>query len=95
MKLIVKLPAKRTLLAVANWVESKNTKGSGLRWLNKFYVYIEKNAKAVHALPLCKYKVFKAKKLICLTYNDWVIACKVEDNNVAVHAVIHRSWLQD
>ncbi len=95
MKIVIAAPAMKTLEGIADWVESINTKDSGVRWLNNFYRTIEKDTKAISALPLCKYAEFRAKEFKCLLYKDWVVVCKVIRGNLVIYAVVHTSWLKD
>ena len=89
----IKAPAMQTLERIAGWVESKNTEGSGSRFLTKFYDFIASQANSISSLPLCKFPDFNKRNLICLFYNDWVIVCKSEKDKITIHLIIHGTWL--
>lgn len=93
MRIEIKTPAMKTLKSIANWVETKNTEGSGSRYMNKFYDFIYEQAESIHSLPLCKFPEFNIRKLTCLFYNDWVVAVKPEKSKIVIHIIIHGSWL--
>ncbi len=93
MQIEIKAPAMKTLKSIADWVETKNTVGSGNRYMTKFYNFIVSQMDSVQALPLCKFPEFNLRKLKCLFYNDWVIAIKAEKNKMVIHSIIHGSWL--
>jgi hypothetical protein len=93
MQIEIKKRALYRLNSIANWVEDKNTEGSGKRFLVKFYEFIFSQSNAVHAVPLCKFPEFKIRQLKCLFFNDWVIACKADKNKIVISTIIHGSWL--
>lgn len=85
--------ALRVIDAIADFVESKNTKGSGARYALKFKASIKKLAVPGVQYPLCNHSVLAAYKYSCTHYNDWVIAFKIKDGGLIVFEIIHGSLL--
>jgi hypothetical protein len=85
--------ALRVIDAIADFVESKNTKGSGGRYALKFKAAIKKLAVPGIQYPLCNHYVLASYKYSCTHYNDWVIAFKIKDGNLIVYEIIHGSLL--
>ena len=83
----------RVIDAVADFVESKNTKGSGARYALKFKSAIEKLALSDVQYSVCNHPVLAACKYSCNHFNDWVIAFRIEDDALIVYEIIHGSLL--
>jgi len=54
----------KTLESIANWGESKTTEGSGTRFLNKFYAFIDSQMDSINSFPPCKFTNFNKRMLI-------------------------------
>lgn len=83
----------RAIDDIADFVESKNTKGSGARYALKFKSAIEKIAQPGLQYALCDHPVLAAYKYSCRNFNDWVIAFRIENNVLIVYEIIHGSLL--
>jgi hypothetical protein len=79
--------------AIADFVESKNTKGSGARYALKFKLAIEKLALPNVQYSFCNHPVLAAYRYSCSHFNDWVIAFKISGNELVVYEIIHGSLL--
>jgi plasmid stabilization system protein ParE len=79
--------------AIADFVESKNTEGSGARYALKFKSAIEKLALPNVQYSLCNHLVLAAYKYSCSHFNDWVIAFRVQENEITIYEIIHSSLL--
>ena len=79
--------------SIADFVESKNTPGSGARFALKFKAAIEKLAVPNVAHTLCHHPVFAAYGYSCSHFNDWVIAFQIQGNELIVHEIVHGSLL--
>ena len=79
--------------AVADFVESKNTKGSGARYALKFKAAIEKLALPNVKYSLCNHAILGAYKYSCSHFNDWVIVFRIENEELIVYEIIHGSLL--
>jgi hypothetical protein len=78
---------------VADFVESKNTAGSGARFALKFLSAIAKLALPNVQYTVCNHPVLASFKYSCSHFNDWVIAFKVTENTLTVYEIIHGSLL--
>jgi hypothetical protein len=83
----------RVIDTIADFVESKNTKGSGTRYALKFKSAIEKLALPDVQYSLCNHPVLAAYKYSCSHFNDWVIAFRIENDTLVLYEVIHGSIL--
>jgi len=94
-KLTVKIThrALHVIDSIADFVESKNTKGSGDRYALKFKSAIKKLARANVKYTLCNHPILAAFGYSCSHFNDWVIAFKIGKNEIVVHEIIHGSLL--
>jgi hypothetical protein len=93
--LIVKITPKAMSVidAIADFVESKNTKGSGARYALKFKAALKKLAQPNVQHSLCNHPVLAAYRYSCSHFNDWVIAFRVQENELTVYEIIHGSLL--
>jgi hypothetical protein len=83
----------RVVDAIADFVESKNTKGSGARYALRFKTAIQQLALPDVQYSLCNHPVLAAYKYSCSHFNDWVIAFRIENNVLIVYEIIHGSLL--
>jgi hypothetical protein len=87
--------AFESLSDVVNFVESKNTLGAGVRWLDKFEAFLIRSLSKPELINLCNNKTFHELGLRCLNYNDWVIAFSMNDEKILIEAILHSSRLRD
>lgn len=83
--------AHRAVLAiekVAQWVEEKNTEGSGERWFDKLDLVIHSLAESKAKLAECKHPSLARYKYRCYTYKNWVIAFRITDKRLEVRRFI-------
>ena len=83
----------RVIDSIADFVESKNTPGSGARYALKFKSAIERIALPGVQYPICNHVVLAAYKYSCSHFNDWVIALRIENETLVVYEIIHGSLL--
>lgn len=77
------------IVQVSEFVESKNTTGSGVRWMNKVFDFIHDFAKPNVQYPLCHYKSFRLKGYSCISFADeWLIVFKIKGNQFTVHRFV-------
>ena len=79
--------------SIADFVESKNTMGNGSRYALKFKSAIEKLALPNLQYSLCNHIALAAYKYSCSHFNDWIIAFRIENNELTVYEIIHSSLL--
>ncbi len=65
--------ALRVIDAISDFVESKNTHGSGARFALKFKSAIRKLAVSDVQYSICNHHILAALKYSCGHFNDWVI----------------------
>jgi plasmid stabilization system protein ParE len=87
--------AFEALIDVVNFVESKNTIGAGIRWLNRFEDFLIRSLSNPKIVYPCHNKTFNDLGLRCLNYNDWVIGFSIHDEAVLIEALLHTSRLTD
>lgn len=95
MGLTIKIKPKaiRVIDDIADFVESKNTTGSGARYALRFKAAIEKIAQSNIQYALCHHPVLAAYKYSCSQFNDWVIVFRIEEKVLTVYEIIHGSLL--
>lgn len=84
-----------SLIQLVNYIESVNTKGAGLRWLNRYEIFLQKTLIKPHQIKLCQNLKFNQLNLRCINFNDWVIAFSVNENYILIEALLHRSRISD
>lgn len=89
------LDAFASLTSLINFIESKNTQGAGLRWLEHYEAFLLKTLVNVKRLALCKNPVFKKLHLHCIYFNDWLIAISEHEDFILVEALLHKSRIRD
>lgn len=93
MKIAFKPAAAKALYAIADFVESKNTPGSGKRYALKFRKAVEQFAQPNVKYTLCNDKLLALLGYSCRNYNDWIIAFKIENNRFVIYEIILGSTL--
>ena len=84
-----------SLTALVSFIETQNTKGAGLRWLNKLELFLLKTLKHHELITLCHNATFKQLKLKCIYFNDWLIAFSETKTGVTIEAILHKSRIKD
>jgi hypothetical protein len=78
---------------IADFVESKNTPGSGKRYALKFQKAIKGFAQPNVQYAYCRHVALARLKYCCRRYNDWIVAFKIEDDTLTVYQIVHGSVL--
>lgn len=78
---------------IAAFVESKNTPGSGERFVKKLKAAIDKLAIPKVDYSKCNYPDFAEKGYACSHFNDWVIAFKINGDKLTVYEIVHGALL--
>ena len=84
--------ARLVITELEQFVEEKNTAGSGKRFTIKFKQRILDYSKVQVHLP-CNFPLFLRRKLFCFVLNDWIVAYEVQSNHFIVRTIIHGSLL--
>ena len=94
MNILLMPEADEVLYEVSEFVESINTEGSGKRWLDTIRTFLRSYAKPNVVYALCKDEDLALAGLRCITYNGWVFAFKIEDDQFIVYQIIRGNILQ-
>ena len=84
-----------SLSGLINFIEANNTKGAGVRWLNKYEQFILDDFQNQTHKRLCGNKTFEGLNLRCVYFNDWVIAFSISGNDILIEAISHKSRITD
>lgn len=84
-----------SLIQLVNYIESVNTKGAGLRWLNRYELFLQKILIKPQQIKLCHNLTFNRLNLRCIYFNDWVIAFSANEKYILIEALLHRSRISD
>jgi hypothetical protein len=93
MKVVYKPSALRTIDSTVAFIESKNTIGSGDRWVEKFAEQISLIAKSTAKFAPCKAPSLARYKYSCYTYKGWVIAFRATPKKFEVCRIIWGAYL--
>ncbi len=66
--------AFNSLFQLVNYIETTNTAGAGVRWLNRYEAFLQNKLLKPNKIKLCNNFTFKQVDLRCIYYNDWLIA---------------------
>lgn len=89
MNIIINEKALLTLEKIGEFVENKNTIGSGNRYVTKFLNFIEETLLSFNNHQLCKSFQLNKMNYRCFFYNDRVVAYQKNENYIEVKIVIH------
>lgn len=87
--------AFESLVDIVNYIESMNTLGAGLRWLNKFETFLVESLSSSARIKHCNNLTFNQLGLYCLNFNDWVVAFSTHHDKILIEAILHSSRLVD
>lgn len=95
-QIIIKPLAEDIIIALCDFIESKNTLGSGTRFYEKLLTFIESLAPLTNLkFPLCRNKKFAARLWSCVVFqNKWVIAFSYNNNQIIIHRMVLGSRLK-
>ena len=82
-----------TLYDVADFIDSINTEGAGSFWVTNFILNLYSYAKSNVTYALCSNKVLAQEGLSCIAYNGWVVAFKLEVDELVVHYILRGSMI--
>ena len=95
MQIKYTLDAFASLTTLLNYIESKNTQGAGLRWLESYESFLTKELINIKRLSFCKNAVFNKLQLNCIYFNEWLIAISIHEDFILVEAFLHKSRIKD
>jgi hypothetical protein len=77
MEIILKPKAQKALLLIGAFVEEKNTKGSGIKYIERFSLKLQSYAKENTQYALCNNKTLADLVYSGIAINKWIIAFKI------------------
>ena len=83
--------ASETIDDIVDFIESINTEGSGRAWLVTFLQHLHSYAKSNVTYALCQNQIFAEEGLSCITYKGWVIAFKIEFDEMIIYHIVRGS----
>jgi len=87
--------ASNSLTNLIYFIEKTNTLDSGIRWLNKYELFL-KSALMLSINPkICNNLSLKELGLNCLYYNEWLIAYSIQQDFILIEAIFHKSRIVD
>lgn len=84
-----------SLIQLVNYIESTNTLGAGLRWLNRFEAFLQQKLHNPLLVKFCNNYTFRQLNLRCVYFNDWLVAFSVHEGFILVEALLHKSRISD
>jgi hypothetical protein len=93
MKVVFRPNAEIVLDEVADFIDGLNVEGAGALWAERFIAHIYTYALPNVTYSLCRDQDFAAAGLSCISYNDWIIAFKIQGNLFVVHEIVRGNIL--
>lgn len=88
MKLLIRPKALKSLERIALYVESRNTKGSGERFLGSFLKTIHQYAVDGASYQPCKHASLASNRYLCIFLENWVIAFKIQGEKFIICRIV-------
>ena len=93
MKVSLEPDALETLSDVAEFIDTINTPGSGQFWVTDFILHLYAYAKSNVTYALCQNKILAEEGLSCITNKGWVVAFKIDGEEMRVYHIVRGSVL--
>ena len=93
MKVIIETPAQETLHEIAALIDGINTPGAGDRWIDRILDFIQEHAQPNLKYSLCHNHLLAKSLFSCITFNNWVIVFRIEDEILRVYQIVYGSLL--
>jgi len=85
MNLVVKKLAAKSIAKTGQWIEKRNTDGSGERWIRKVYQTLGDYARSGIKLESCRNIKLAQRKYQCFTYaSKWVVAYRMDGDEFII-----------
>ncbi|HLP19074.1 MAG TPA: hypothetical protein VK174_02160 [Chitinophagales bacterium] len=78
------------LLDICEFVEQKNTEGSGKRFFSKFEAFMQKYLPLTNLkFPLCKSEELAIHYYSCIVFQKkWIVAFRYNEEQITIHRII-------
>lgn len=94
MRIEISEEALKTLKEISDFVESKNTKGAGKRWLLRFKKKLKSYAKLNTKYKYCEDETLFELKFSCLSIGNWFVVFTLDNNRFKIYQLIHGSLMK-
>lgn len=88
MRVVFSQEVKITLFEISDFIDSINTDGAGNRWVARLTDWVGAYAKSNVSYSICRNEAFAEDGLSCITFNGWVIAFKIENDEFVVYQIV-------
>lgn len=77
-----------SLVRLINFIETNNTEGAGVRWLNQYENFLEKTFLNARHKRVCNNAAFKKLDLKCIYFKDWLIAFSIQEDIILIRSAV-------
>ena len=91
MQIKYTIDAFTSLAQLINFIESKNTPGAGIRWLDQYEKHLEKVLINASQKKICHNATFNRLNLQCIYYKDWIVAFSIQENFILIEVLMQIS----
>lgn len=95
MQIKYTVTASDSLTQLVNFIEKTNTARSGIRWLNKYELFLNKALLQSLNPKICNNLSLRELGLNCLYFNEWLIAYSIHPNFILIEGLLHKSRIID
>jgi hypothetical protein len=88
MQVLFTRRAQKALEAIIDYVERRNTSGSGNRFALKFEEILTQYALENVTYAKCNHVSLKQLNYSCITISRWVVAFKVKDQKFIIYRIV-------
>ncbi len=85
--------AEEMIFGYVEWLETKNTPGSGSRFLVNLNHFLNRLGRSFPYFSPCSNLILRSKNLFCSSYREWVVAFEIGQACIIVTAFIHKNRL--
>ena len=80
--------AEKSLIGLADFIESINISGSGFDFMERFISKIETQIKPSVSYKLCNHFPFAIRGFSCIFINGWAIVFRIESDTIFIHEIV-------
>jgi len=85
--------AEEMILSYVEWLEARNSSGSGSRFLINFNNYLRRLKKSYPYFIPFPNLILRSKNLFCSSYRQWIVGFEMAHERLIIRAFIHKSRL--
>lgn len=80
--------AEKSLIGLADFIESINISGIGFDFIERFISKIETQIKPSVSYKLCNHFPFAIRGFSCIYLNGWAIVFRIESDTIFIHEIV-------